>query len=234
MCRTINTICLLLFTRTLIGTMASFSKKVFSAPAEKYTEMFPAFNDFNVRSVFENGKRINKLRRGKVGPLLNGEFVAHMYMYSEDDFIAVILNKENVYIIRSTMHRKVALFTTIRELPAFISLERTSGDPYVVYKRVPTEWNGFQYLTEVYDADVGNDILKITNDFKRSKAILIQKNVRRWISKRRFSKKRMYKYILTDITCLPPKSIVPCFPGGADYIAALENFYVKAHEHDNV
>lgn len=76
--------------------------------------------------------------------------------------------------------------------------------------------------------DLVDKVVDIIEDYDRafhiSNATVIQTYYRRWRDSRRFSKARMR--LLNEISLLPPKSIVPTFPGGSQYHAALEHFTV--------
>jgi hypothetical protein len=151
---------------------------------------------------------------------------SRVFMRSEFDYIGIVIYNQHVRIIRGTKYRKDVLCTNINDVSSFIEHEKKSLDPYVMYKFVPATVGNIQYNAHAFDDHIADHILRFVSEHKSSHAKIIQKNVRRWIAKRRFNKDRMYLHI--QLASLPPKYVSESFPGGSSYRAAFESFYMNA------
>lgn len=110
------------------------------------------------------------------------------------------------------------------------SADRILFDKFVSFDRISVDTpDGIREVDlPIYKKDsemfiaVKNILEDYENLFTIAYAIVIQTYFRRWRAKRRFSKNRIL--LFNEITLLPPKSIVPSFPGGSKYHAAFDRF----------
>lgn len=118
--------------------------------------------------------------------------------------------------------------------------------PVSAYKRQLVYGTRTKYagvLTRYFGQDVNNrPIFKVDKDmlevvvalceqYVAQFAVIIQKNVRGYLSRRRFNRKRIV--LERELLALPPAAIVSSFPGGADYLNVAAS-YLRNCSYNNV
>lgn len=159
--------------------------------------------------------------------------MSFILMYSKEDYMGLIFRKDHINIIRCNPDVDIIIMqTTTKKIYDFIEEDRTSVfGPQIVLKKGYHDLRVTLDMTvpipvNVFDEDLAEKMIEVVEIYEKDrahkKALYIQKNVRRWIAKRRYSKDRMYMF--NQLESLPPKYIVSSFPGGNIYRKSFKNF----------
>lgn len=144
-------------------------------------------------------------------------FDMHTYTFSsEEDYVKLLIDGKNIKIIRRTPHGKLSMLnTTTSYIDTLLHSKQRLKNKSIFFTVVSDD--------RIFDRDISGDILQTVQYYlQTSSAITIQKNIRRWIMQRHYSKKMLY--LLLEITHLPPKFVSPTFPGGTAYIELCDRF----------
>ena len=102
--------------------------------------------------------------------------------------------------------------------------ERVRNDPCgcnIICTRRPT-FSSARYDSEMFEA-VTKILHMYDQTIQEAATIVIQKNVRGWLSRRVYSRKRML--LLSELSVLPASFVHPSFPGGTVYRRAKDHFH---------